>query len=297
MEVENIEKFFLNTILKIAIAGLLIVLVSDIIISPGDTLSPIIDSVLLGACITAYLLRNVHQTSSVLIVTSIALLAMLYQSLTVAINTTTSFSILLVVGFVFSVMLKKGLMWFMHGITFLSINGILVYQMFHPNLSGLNNIDDIITISIAYSILYIILTYAAAKLKLGYDQINHNMSIANIELKEKADKIEKQNKELVKVHDKLNDLNKGLERIVNDRTRALRERTEKLEKYSFSNAHHLRGPIARLLGLITLRKMEKRPDTNFFFNEMENQVNEIDSVVKQINRDLEESDITNQNGN
>lgn len=292
MERDNIEKFFLSTILKIAMVGISIVLISDMIISPEDILSPSIDAVLLVACVIAYFLKYVHQTASVLIVTSIVLLAMLYQSIQVPINTTTSFSIILVVGFVFSVMLKGKIMWVMHGITFVLINGVFIYQAYHPEISDFNHRSDTVTISIAYSVLYIVLTYAAAMLKSGYDRINGRLSLANDELRVRADKIEVQNIELKKVHEELNELNKGLESLVNERTKKLQERTEKLEKYSFSNAHHLRGPIARLLGLIKLRKLEKQPDIDFFFEKVEDQINEIDEVVRQINKDLEESDLT-----
>ena len=289
MEIDNVEKFFLNTLLKIAIAGISIVFISDATINPEDLLSLSIDGILLVACVLAFFIRNIHQTASVLVVTIIVLLSMFYQSIEAPANTTTSLSIILVVGFVFSVMLKERLMWVMHSLTFLAINSVFIYQVYHPEINPFNKTNDIITISVTYSILYIILAFAAAMLKSSYDKINRNLSQANDELRLRADKIEVQNKELIEVHEELNALNKDLEIIVDERTKKLKERTERLEKYSFSNAHYLRGPIARLLGLISLRKLEKAPDSNFFFQQMEDQVNEIDSVVKQINKDLEES--------
>lgn len=295
MEINNIEKFFLNTLLKITMAGVAIVLISDAIIYPEDRLSLIIDVCILSTAVTAYLLRNRYQTTSVLVFTSIVLIAMFYQSIVVPVNTTTSLSIILTVGFVLSVMLKGKLMWIMHSIAFIGLLVIFAIQIFNPTYRLSDDSSDIITIAITYSILYFILSYAAGALKTGYDRINSNLSEANEELKFKADKIEAQNKELVKIQNDLNTLNKDLENIVNERTRTLRDRTEQLERYSYSNAHHLRGPIARLLGLLSLHKMEQKPNTRFFFKKMEDQVQEIDSVVKQINKDLEDSNLSNEN--
>jgi len=81
MEIDNVEKFFLNTLLKIAIAGISIVFISDATINPEDLLSLSIDGILLVACVLAFFIRNIHQTASVLVVTIIVLLSMFYQSI------------------------------------------------------------------------------------------------------------------------------------------------------------------------------------------------------------------------
>ena len=60
-------------------------------------------------------------------------------------------------------------------------------------------------------------------------------------------------------------------------------------KYSFTNAHHLRGPVARLLGLVAIKRLEPHSDNTFYFNKIEEQAIEIDTVIKQINIDLEGS--------
>jgi hypothetical protein len=81
-------------------------------------------------------------------------------------------------------------------------------------------------------------------------------------------------------------MNKDLERKVIERTEKLNHKNEKLIQYSYTNAHHLRGPVARLLGLVAIRKLETNPDNTFFFNKVEAQAHEIDTVVRQINIDL-----------
>src|SRR5687768_1525731 len=100
MVIIDIEKFFLNTLLRISIGGVFLILVADFFINPEDTLSLIIDFAILLACIISYAIRNRYPTIAVLPLTSIVLLAMIYQSLAVPVNTTTSLSIILVVGFI-----------------------------------------------------------------------------------------------------------------------------------------------------------------------------------------------------
>lgn len=275
MEIKKIEKFFLNTVLIISIAGVFLVLISNLLIFPKDTLSIYISITLLIACIIAYLIRRKYHTAAVLIVSSVALLTMSYQRLTVP-NTTTTLSVVLIVGFVFSVLLKGRLMWIMHGIAFTIINTIFVFHL-----------EDAVTAAITYSTLYFILTYATGVLKSGYDRIHQYLRDTNIQLNEKAKEIEAQNEELLQIQDNLSALNANLEKIVNERTAKIQVQNEALIKYSYTNAHHLRGPVARLLGLASVYKLEPKTNPDFFIEKMVDQAKEIDSVVKQINIDLE----------
>jgi signal transduction histidine kinase len=274
MEIKNIEKFFLNTILIVLIGGTFSILVSNILLYPEDTLSISISTMILLASIIAYLIRQKLPVVSVLLVTSVALATMSYQRLTVP-NTTTTLSVVLIVGFIFSVMLKGRIMWVMHGIAFVIINTIFVYL-----------VEDKVTAAITYSILYFVIAYATAVLKSSYDRIHQYLRETNIELNEKAKAIEAQNEELIQIQDNLSTLNNDLERIVNERTARIQVQNEVLIKYSFTNAHHLRGPVARLLGLAAIYKLEPNKDHDFFIEKMVDQAHEIDAVIKQINIDL-----------
>jgi signal transduction histidine kinase len=248
--------------------------VSNVLLYPEDTLSISISVMILIAGIIAYLLRQKHPVISVLVVTSVALATMSYQRLTVP-NTTTTLSVVLIVGFIFSVMLKGRIMWIMHGIAFIIINTIFV-----------SLVDDKVTAAITYSILYFILAYATGVLKASYDRIHQYLRDSNIELNEKAKAIEAQNEELIQVQDNLSALNSDLEKVVNERTARIQIQNEVLIKYSFTNAHHLRGPVARLLGLAAIYKLEHDKDPDFFIEKMVDQAHEIDAVIKQINIDL-----------
>jgi signal transduction histidine kinase len=286
MEIKKIERFFLNILLRVIVAGVSLIFLADVILYPEDRLSLLIDGTILLACITSFFLRNKFHTLSVLILTTIVLSAMIYQALVVPVNTTTSLSVILVVGFIHSVLLKGKTMWTMHIVTFISIHTIFVLQFLNPQLRFSSKMNEIVTVTITYSILYFILTYATSVLKASYDRIHSSLKEANIDLQEKNNEIASQNEELLQIQDNLNELNLDLERLVNERTEKVRVQNDILLKYSYRNAHDLRGPVARLLGLASLVNLESPPEHGFLMAKMVEQAHEIDHVVKQINVDL-----------
>jgi hypothetical protein len=279
MEINNIEKFFLNSLLRIVIAGVFLILVSNVLLFPEDTVSIYNSIIILSACVVAYFIRHSRPTFAVLILTSIVLAAMIYQRLTSP-GTTTSLSIVLIVGFIFSVMLKGRIMWIMHCIAFVILNSIFTFQVEGP-----------VVAAITYSTLYFILAYATWTLKSNYDRMNQHLRNANVELQEKAKEIAAQNGELLQAQDNLNSLNLDLEKVVNERTAKIQIQNEVLIKYSYTNAHHLRGPVARLLGLALIYKLEPKPDSDFIIEKMVDQAHEIDAVINQINTDLESNHV------
>jgi hypothetical protein len=283
----SIERIFLRNLLRIILGGILLILVTDILVYFEDTLSIIIDLVILISVLLSFVLMKRFYTASVMIVCCVTLAAMVYQCLVVPLNTTTSLSVILIVGFLFSILLSGRFMWAMHMITGLCIVGVFVVQLEVPALRVSPDASEVITVAITYGVLYFILAYCTVILKSRYDQINFALRLANVELISKANEIEAQNEELVQSHETLNDLNRNLERIVMERTEKVHAQNQMLLKYTYTNAHHLRGPVARLLGLINVHKLDPNPDYNFFMTKMEDQAMEIDTVVKKINEELE----------
>ena len=93
----SIEHFFLKTLLQISLAGASLILISDVIFYMQDTLSIIIDVIIVGACGLSYLLMHRSYTASVLITTGFTLSTMIWQCMAVPMNTTTSMAIILIV--------------------------------------------------------------------------------------------------------------------------------------------------------------------------------------------------------
>lgn len=291
VELKNIEDFFLTNLLRVAIFGVILISVSDLVFFNQDQLSIIIDLVIFLACLFSYFIRKKNSNLSVYLVCGITLLAMFYQSLSVPANTNTSFTIILVVAFVFSIMMKKWHLYISIGITLLTVLAIFTMQYLNPALRYAV-LNEIITVTITYLILFFILVYATTILKHQYDTIYLKLNEANKTLELRSKDVSIKNDDLMQMHEELNAINQNLEEIVNDRTEKLRIRTQKLIKYGFNNAHHLRGPVARLLGLIYIRKLETEPDNDFFFSHVEEQAQQIDQVVKHINDELGNNDLS-----
>jgi PAS domain S-box-containing protein len=68
----------------------------------------------------------------------------------------------------------------------------------------------------------------------------------------------------------------------------LRRRNQKLMDFAFSNAHHVRGPVARMLGLVELEKVDKEKDRQWYLENICNEVQQLDEIIKSISRELDE---------
>jgi len=280
----NIERFFLLNLLRISFAGSALILVSDLIYAQ-DRISITTDVVIVSACTLAFIVRRWSYNGSVLIVTCMTLLGVSYQWIS-KVHTITSVAIILITGFIFSILLKGKIMWIMHAITILCVVLILIGQTQFATDAPLTMGNQFV-IGITVFVLYFVISYSTGILKLRYDKVNQELLEANGKLLEKANEIEAKNKALEASHEDVHEMNRNLERLVMERTMKVHAQNEMLLKYTYTNAHHLRGPVARLLGLISIHKLESDPDHEFFFSKMEDQAHEIDSVVKQINSELE----------
>lgn len=287
MKLKNIEVFFLNTLLKISIVSTALILLVDVLLFVEDALSLWIDTTILISLIMGYWLRNRFPMVSIYLVTVVALAAMIYQCIQVPLNTTTSLTIILIDGFVFSVMLKGRAMWIMHIITLGAIIAVFITQAILPAYRFTSSVSELGTIAFTYAVLYILLTYSTYILKSGYDKLYDSLHEAHRESSERAKEIAAQNEELIQMQDNLNSLNTNLEGIVRERTLRIQMQNEVMMKYSYANAHHLRGPVARLLGLANISELRDSLSPQFIIDRMREQAIEIDEVVRKINVELE----------
>lgn len=176
----------------------------------------------------------------------------------------------------------------MHLYVGIGISVVFYFQFADPSLYLKSSSSEVITTFIIYIVVYIIITFSATALKLKYDSINNELISKNQELIDKSILMENKNKELTESENQMNEINAHLEQIVEERTNNVKSKNQYLVKYAFANAHHVRGPLARILGLIQLSKMESKIDYPFLFENIERQAEEIDEVLKTINKELEE---------
>ncbi|WP_040397797.1 tetratricopeptide repeat protein [Cesiribacter andamanensis] len=117
-----------------------------------------------------------------------------------------------------------------------------------------------------------------------YRQNNKN----HAQLKHMHAAIKSQAQELEQAYDKIHQHNLQLENNIAERTRQLNQQNRQLIQYAFFNAHKVRGPLARILGLVNLLpKAEHDTEFNFIMQRLEDSARELDKVVHEINLILE----------
>ncbi|MBS1509131.1 MAG: hypothetical protein JSS79_21005 [Bacteroidetes bacterium] len=289
MNDKPIEEFFFESLLKICLGSVLIVMSVDFYFTGfAATRSAIIDfAILFAILISALLYKKGYFLASVLVIGFLTMAAMFYQSIATDSITTSSMAVVMVIGFGFSVLLKGKIPFLLHGITLIGMISVFAWLAMHPTRYGKPNANDIIVAGVTYLILYLVIGFSSMLLKKRYDEAFKILAEQHLELVEKTNEIETQNEELLLSQENLYQLNLTLESKVEERTREVQKQNEQLIRYAYANAHHVRGPVARLLGLIQLSKMETDLDYPFLFQKIEEQTHEIDAVVKEINKELE----------
>jgi signal transduction histidine kinase len=98
--------------------------------------------------------------------------------------------------------------------------------------------------------------------------------------------------ELNHANEELTSMNDGLDLMVKNRTTELEERNYQLTEYAFINSHLLRAPLARILGLTDLIRMESTdPKTQELMDKLFNSCEELDEIIKLMSTQLSDGSI------
>lgn len=99
---------------------------------------------------------------------------------------------------------------------------------------------------------------------------------------EQAEYIRSQNNELMTVSEQLRMLNLNLERRVLERTKELENQNARLSEYAYINAHLLRGPLCRILGLLNLMETDGADQDGQLLPLLRRSATELDNVIQKI---------------
>src|SRR5258705_5757541 len=229
-----IEEFFLESMMKLSLASILIVISVDVYFTQFTVLrSLIVNSSILFAIIVAFLFyRSGFFKTSVLLMAFLIMAAMFYQSIVADNITTSSMAVVMVIGFGFSVLLKGRLPIILHAFTLSGMIIIFTWLSMHPLRYSRPNANEIIVAGVTYAILYLLIAYSSLILKQRYDEAFKTLASQNLELIEKTNEIETQNEELVQSHENLHNINNHLESMVTERTEEVQKQNEQLIKYA-----------------------------------------------------------------
>ncbi len=87
----------------------------------------------------------------------------------------------------------------------------------------------------------------------------------------------------------LETLNNTLEEEVQKRTQKIMEQNLRIKEIAFRNSHNTRAPVARLLGMAELLKLDQRDNKDELFDKIIDSAREIDEVIHEMNSILNES--------
>lgn len=127
-------------------------------------------------------------------------------------------------------------------------------------------------------------------------QLNEKLVVQKEEIAAQRDAIAEQKKKLEEVNgiigrqrDEIQRQNEKLEEEVRKRTAELIQYIRQLEQYSFVTAHNLRAPVARIIGLCQLVKMEQSSgaDTGGIIEKLIVASQELDLVFRELNAILD----------
>jgi tetratricopeptide (TPR) repeat protein len=101
--------------------------------------------------------------------------------------------------------------------------------------------------------------------------------------------IESQAKALLHLNRELQELNKSLERRIDERTNQLQLQNKRITEYTFINAHKLRAPVASILGLINLLQQSDLKERDVILTHLKTCSEQLDLIIHEVSRNLEEA--------
>jgi signal transduction histidine kinase len=179
----------------------------------------------------------------------------------------------------------------------LAINSIIPYNFFSHNGVLIGSIFESILFSLA-------LADKINFIKMENDHANKRTLEVILEndklIKQQNERLEKlvaeRTAEIESKNIELKEYNENLESLVDIRTDQIKQanneltlQNRRLEQYTFVTSHNIRGPVARLLGLIyLLKKQEIKDDQEItIVHKLEESTMELDSIIKDISKLLD----------
>lgn len=103
------------------------------------------------------------------------------------------------------------------------------------------------------------------------------------------EKIEKQAQDLQQSYEEISGLNDNLEALVKQRTAVIESQNQRLREFVFFNSHKIRGPLASLLGLVSLLRQEPLSTENSkqLIAYLEESAIKLDDVVREVGQQLD----------
>lgn len=278
---ECIEEVFFRAMLIVGLIGCTVAVVFDLLLTKN--LAYIVPANLLAVevlLLALYAIRHVrfHQAALVslaLLNGVIALRGFAYPEFHHA-----TCVLLITIGFMSSLVsrgiLGKLVQWSIH----VSFVASLVKEYKHVSLIV------VFRQAIPYLVVYTVITILTSLLKERYARNQGRLTDLVAILKLKNVKISDQHAKLQSSYQQLSELNKDLVAIIKKKTSRIAEKNKQLADIAYENSHSLRAPLARMLGLLHLIKVDPS-QKEYYISKLDEQALEMDSRICMISRSIE----------
>jgi signal transduction histidine kinase len=124
------------------------------------------------------------------------------------------------------------------------------------------------------------------------DELNKYLMNVNREIQAKNEELQASHEELLASEEEYRQINENLNQLVEDRTQALLHQNKKLLHYAFINAHKVRSPLARILGLVNLIHYEIDLTANGkeLARHLHLSASELDDMLREVRVNLEDAE-------
>ncbi|MBI1769638.1 MAG: tetratricopeptide repeat protein [Bacteroidetes bacterium] len=130
------------------------------------------------------------------------------------------------------------------------------------------------------------------QIKIQHDELivlNEELRSQQEEVMSQRDALAEKNKEIETMSKQVAEVNEKLEQLVAHRTEALENQNTKLSGYAFLNAHKLRAPLARIMGLVNLLQMKSNAgEKPVIMNHLANSSDELSEVASTISKAIQD---------
>ena len=123
------------------------------------------------------------------------------------------------------------------------------------------------------------------------DHQRDEVMIKKVMVEQQKEEIAAQADNLLHLNEEITAINNNLEQIVRERTETLAEQNKLLAEYAFTNAHKLRGPLTRIMGLINVIHIAPTLEEKMLYINLLNEAGkQLDDAVHNIQRLIAEKD-------
>ncbi|ELR73802.1 hypothetical protein C900_01412 [Fulvivirga imtechensis AK7] len=137
-------------------------------------------------------------------------------------------------------------------------------------------------------ILLSVLSFFLFRNMKAKSRLNYTLKEQQDEILQQSEELKAQAEELQTYNEKIKTVNATLEDLVLERTQKIQQQNKRLMEYAFLNAHNVRGPLARILGLVYLMDKELPNDGyKSYKNMLKEAGQELDQVISEIKKKLE----------